>query len=173
MIGALHYFHIACRLDRISDRPGEFLPEVILNLAKTLECVFPPGGGIELADAARTGLKKLGYSTDEIERDFIPAIYLRSGIDVAHAQLRLFTADQLKTLHTYAQEAEQKFQEMLLRLLAKVASGEIALDQSKIDGGKSNADRTIERIKQRMIQSTGEIVATSAPKPASSKPNQH
>ena len=153
LIGALHYFHIACRLDRSSEQPAEFLGEVILNLAKTLECVFPPSGEEESADAARCWLKKLGYSTNEIERDFIPAIYLRSNIDVAHVQLRVYTVEQLKTVHTYVENAEQKFQEMLSRLLEKIESGEITLDPYEFGDKNDNADKVIRHIEENLQKS--------------------
>jgi hypothetical protein len=41
IVAAIHYFYVACRLARQAGTPGEFLAEVLLNLAKTLEVLFP------------------------------------------------------------------------------------------------------------------------------------
>lgn len=70
-LAAFHYFHVACRLERIGQAPGEFLAEALLNLSKVLEVLFPPAGDGRVRDAARRGLASLGYSEQEIERDFI------------------------------------------------------------------------------------------------------
>jgi len=44
LIASLHYFHLACRLAREGRTAGEFVAEVVLNLAKSLEVLFPPEG---------------------------------------------------------------------------------------------------------------------------------
>lgn len=127
LFAAVHYFHVACRLARIGNTPGEFLPEVILNLAKTLEVLFPSSGGRKPRDAIRNELEKLGYSKDEIEGHFLPAIALRNEIDVGHVGLCIFKAEQLKILHSYAENAEESFRKLLARVLDKVSSGEFHL----------------------------------------------
>ena len=55
LIAGLHYFHLACRLARAGRTAGEFVAEVILNLAKALEVVFPPGGDGLSREAVRAG----------------------------------------------------------------------------------------------------------------------
>jgi len=82
LMAALHYFHVAIRLARVGISPWEFMSEAILNFSKVLEALFPPHGDGRSIDAARSGLKQLGYTEEELERDFIPAIALRNGIDV-------------------------------------------------------------------------------------------
>ncbi len=72
LLAALHYFHVACRLDRSGETPGEFLPEVLLNLAKTIEALFPPHGDGTSLDAARSGLQQLGFADEEIEEILFP-----------------------------------------------------------------------------------------------------
>ena len=47
--------------------PGEFVAEVILNLAKSLEVLFPRSGDRKSRDAARAALHSLGYSETQIE----------------------------------------------------------------------------------------------------------
>jgi hypothetical protein len=123
LIAALHYFHVAIRLTRVGISPWEFMSESILNFSKVLEALFPPHGNGGSIDAARTGLKLLGYTEEEIERDFIPAIALRNGIDVGHVHLSIFTHTQLRILHDYTENVEHKFRELLRRTLNKVQDG--------------------------------------------------
>jgi hypothetical protein len=66
---------------------GEFLAEALPNYTKVLVVLFPGQPGVETMDSARAGLRQLGYPDLEIERDFIPAMALRSHIDVAHVYL--------------------------------------------------------------------------------------
>jgi hypothetical protein len=123
LVAALHYFHVACRLALVGATPGEFVAEVVLNWAKTLEVLFPPAGDGKIRDAARAGLRDLGYSDAEVERDFVPAMALRNEIDVGHVELGLFTMGQLKTIHAFTEHAVSAFRAMLARLLERVASG--------------------------------------------------
>ncbi|NQU69835.1 MAG: hypothetical protein HQ514_04760, partial [Rhodospirillales bacterium] len=124
LLAALHYFHVACRLDISGETPGEFLPEMLLNLAKTLEVLFPPHGEGTSLDATRTGLRELGIENENIERDFVPAIALRNHVGVGHALIALFTSDQLKVLHEYTERAENAFRDMLDTMIQKIESGD-------------------------------------------------
>jgi hypothetical protein len=100
---------------------------VILNLAKTLEVLFPPGGDGRTRDAARGALRQLGFGDAQIEGDFIPALALRNEIDVGHVELGLFTMDQLKIIHAFTERAEGAFRDLLDRLLSQVESGGFAV----------------------------------------------
>ncbi len=124
IVASLHYFHVACRLKAAGDSPWEFMAEVILNLCKVLEALFPPTGEGKSMDSAREGLENLGYSETEIERDFIPAIALRNNIDSAHVDLSVFPREQLKVIINYTDTAEDTFQKMLQRLIAKTQEGQ-------------------------------------------------
>ncbi len=150
LLAALHYFHVACRLARCGSIPGEFLAEVLLNLAKTLEVLFPPTGDGRTRDAVRTGLKKLGYTNDEIEANYIPAMALRNEIDVGHVDLSIFKTEQLKTLHAYVERAEIAFRDFLKRIIDKVASGEFQIDHYELRQPSSQAVKLIERLRQRV-----------------------
>lgn len=121
LIAALHYFHIACRLTRVGNSPWEFMGEAILNFSKVLEVLFPSEGEGKTIEAAREGLKELGYSMDEIERDFVPAIALRNGIDVGHVHLSLLKQTHLQILHKYTDAAEHTFRLLMRRILDRVA----------------------------------------------------
>ncbi len=122
--GALHYFHVACRLARAGHSPWEFLAEVILNLSKTLESLFPG----DSRDGIRTGLITLGYTKSEIERDFIPVTLMRDAVSVAHVDLRLYKLEDLQTLHAYADAAEQVLRKMLSKMLSGLADGSFKLE---------------------------------------------
>ncbi len=156
LIAGIHYFHMACRLAREGCTPGEFVAEVLLNLAKTLEVLFPPSGDGRTRDAVRNGLSYLGLSKEQIERDFIPAISLRNEIDVGHVELALFTMDQLKTIHAYAERAEFAFRGMLETLLERVEAGEVQVAPYELSGPDQEAVKVIERLRQAL---TGHIHA--------------
>jgi hypothetical protein len=132
VLAALHYFHMAVRLARSAATAGEFMAESILNLAKTLEVLFPPDGDGLTREAARRGLRKLGYDDLEIERDFLPAMALRSEIDVAHVTLAVFTRTELTTLYTYTERAEEAFRDMLRKVLESVENGTIQWPQDDL-----------------------------------------
>jgi hypothetical protein len=134
-------------LSRQGATPGEFLGEVLLNLAKVLEVLFPPAEAIKTLDAARLQLRALGFSDVEIERDYIPAIALRNNIDVGHVHLGLFSSDQLTVLHRYAEDAEEPFRVLLDRILRKVASGEYQIEPYEIRTAGRDAIDIVERIR--------------------------
>ncbi|MBE9594257.1 MAG: hypothetical protein IMF19_12365 [Proteobacteria bacterium] len=78
-INACFYFSHALRLSQIQPIKETFVAEVILNLTKCLEILFS-----DVRDNVRTECKKLGFSTDFIEKRIIPIFLLRSKLDVAH-----------------------------------------------------------------------------------------
>jgi len=147
LAAGLHYFHTACRLARQGSTPGEFVAEVVLNLAKTLEVLFPPSGDGRTRDAARAGLRNLQFSDDEIERGFLPAMALRNEIDVGHVELGLFSVDQLKVIHAYTDQAEQAFREMLGRLLDGVENGTADVPPYELRPPRAEAVQVIERLR--------------------------
>lgn len=148
LIAALHYFHVACRMARSAQTAGEFLPEVLLNLAKTLEVLFPSTGDGRTRDAVRANLSRLGYSEIQIEGDFIPAIALRNEIDVGHVELGVFTMDQLTILHSYTERAEAVFRDLLKRVIVRVESGEFEIAPYKLEKPRPQAVKTIERLRE-------------------------
>lgn len=148
LLAAHQYFYLACRLARESVSPGEFMAEVILNLAKTLEVAFPSQGNGKSRDAIRAGLKALGFDEQQIEGNFLPAIALRNEIDVAHAQLGLFTADELRVIHAFAERAEEAFRGMLEQLTKMVESGESPLAPYIVGPANSDAKKLVERLRR-------------------------
>jgi len=147
LVGALYYFHVACRLRREAKSPGEFLAEAILNLSKVLEVLY----GRERTEV-RSALMHLGFSDTEVERDFIPAMVLRNSMDVGHPGLALFTVQQLETLHRYADRAERVFRTFLQRLLEAVESGRAEIPMYEVGPVDVNAQRTIDMLRSRLAE---------------------
>ena len=147
LLGALHYFHVACRLRREAKSPGEFLAEAIPNLSKVLEVLYGPSRA-----EVRSALKQVGFSDAEVERDFIPAMLLRNSMDVGHPSLALFTLQQVETLHRYADRAERVFRTFLQRLLAAVESGRAAIPAYEVGPVDADAQRTIETLRARLAE---------------------
>lgn len=146
LIAALHYFHVFCRLCRTGNTPWEFMGEALVNLSKVLEVLFPPTGDGQTMETARAGLTGLGCSTEEIDRDFIPAMVLRSNIDSAHVDLSLFTQTQLRVLHAYTEAAEMAFRKLLSKLLTEVEAGRYQVAQHTTSGHDGRTAKIIERL---------------------------
>lgn len=148
LLAALHYFHVALRLARSGKIAGEFLPEMILNLSKVLEVLFPPSGDGKKLDAARAGLTKLGFSTTEIEADYLPAMALRNQIDVGHVSLALFKREQLTLVHSYVEYAETPFRLLFKRLIERVDSGSFEVEAYEPMPAGGDAVKTVERLSE-------------------------
>jgi hypothetical protein len=148
LFGGLHHFHLACRLGTKSDTVGEFLAEMIMNLAKSLEVLFPPKGDGNTRDAARDAFRELGFTDDRIEGDFIPAMVLRNQVDVAHVELGLFRSDDLKMVHAFVERAESAFREMFRLLLGKIAAGTFDVAAYDVGPARPEALATIERLRK-------------------------
>ena len=147
LLAGLRYFHVACRLARRGQSPGEFLAEVILNLAKSLEALFPPGGDGRTRDAVREGLKSLGFTEIEIENHYIPIMALRSEIDSAHVQLAVFESDDLKVLQEYVDNIELPFRNLFRRLLESIVGGTFQLSPFDAKETRRSAKLVIQKLK--------------------------
>lgn len=155
LVAGLYYFHVACRLARAGSTAGEFVAEVVLNLAKSLEVLFPPAGDGRTRDAARAGLRTLDFSENQIDCDFIPAMALRNEIDVGHVELGLFTMDQLKTIHAFTERAEAAFRDMFERLISRVESGEADIAPHELGPPRDEAIKLIERLQKSAAGGAG------------------
>ena len=147
LLAALHYFHVALRLARRGEIAGEFLPEMILNLSKVLEVLFPPFGDGKTRDAPRAGLRKLGFSEEEVEADYIPVMALRNEIDVGHVDLSLFKVDQLALIHGYVEHAERAFRLLFKRLFEATTSGSFKIEPYEPKPTAGEAVRVIEKLR--------------------------
>ena len=154
ILAALQHFYVACRLSEAGNCPSDFMAEVILNYCKILEVLFPPKGDGKTREAVRIGLAKLGYSKDNIDSKFLPAMALRNEIDVGHTKLALFDRKQLNILHRYTDESEGYFRSMLRCLIDKLELNNdlIEADPEGIVDKKTAA--SIRRIGARLPKST-------------------
>lgn len=152
VIAALHYFHVACRLARAGNTPWEFMSEIIINLSKVLEVLFPPKSKDDgTIDAARNALSNLQYTNTEIERNFIPIIALRNNIDSAHVDLSIFTKKQLQILHAYTESAEGTFRELLKRLMSAIETKKYIPTPYGNPSRRKVAEKIIERIAKHCV----------------------
>jgi hypothetical protein len=148
LFAALHYFHVACRLAIVGFTPWEFLGEVLLNLCKVLEALFPPTiEGQGTIDAARNGLRNLKYTDDEIEKWYARVMHLRNQLDVGHVSLVALDYEQLRPVHEYAAHAEGRFRDMLLRVVNAIVAGKLVL-QPYQHKRKRDLERTLGRLAQ-------------------------
>lgn len=152
LAAAITYFHVAARLNVCGDSPWEFMAETILNYAKAMDILFKTSK--DSMDDARRELAKLGYSTEEVEGDFIPLLILRNWIDVAHPKVAIFKPAHLKVLYHYMAAAEENMRELLMRIMAKIEDGSYALRQDgdlRLDGEEERGfSRLIERMASRI-----------------------
>lgn len=150
LLSALHYFRQACRLERAGHAPHDFTAEILLNLAKILEVLFHGDD----RDGARLGLRNLGYSDEEIEKQFIPAMLLRSKIDVAHASLTRFSPEERLVLHAYAERAEVHFRELLQRVCDALDKDSLTVSDVTDDEPEREVLQIIETLSQWYSEET-------------------
>jgi hypothetical protein len=148
LLGGLHYYHQARRLSREAKTAGEFMAEVILNLSKTLEILFPSRNGMRSRDSIRKYLEDLEFTNEEIEGNFLPAIALRNEIDVGHIQLGLFTLDQLKIIHAFTDRAEMAFRDLFERIFAALEKEILEIPNYNFTKPRRKAIDVIERLRR-------------------------
>lgn len=148
LLAALHYYHVAIRLARRGEIAGEFLSEMILNLSKVLEVLFPPNANVKTRDAVRAGLLSLGFSETEIEADYIPAMALRNEIDVGHVDLSLFKPEHLALIHGFTEHAETTFKNLLKRIFERLASNGFEIPQYVPVPASGKAVEIVKRLKE-------------------------
>jgi hypothetical protein len=147
---ALVYFARAARLLDAGHTRWEFMSESVLNLAKVLESLFPPGGDGRTRDAARKGLSAVGYTQEEIEEWFVPALALRSELDVAHVWLALLASDQIEALTAYAEHAIDRFRDLLNKVAKLSIDGDVLIPEYAPVAADANAAAVIDAIAARM-----------------------
>lgn len=143
---ALHYFHVASRLDACGTVPGEFLAETILNLSKCLECIFPPDGDGKTREAVRRGLSRLRFTSAEIEAVYVPVMALRNEVDVAHVDLGLLSVKQRSTIHDYCGNLLQSFSVLFDRLFEALEQGELVLMPSQPNAPSGRILEIVDRL---------------------------
>jgi hypothetical protein len=150
LIGALAYFHTACRLSRCGCSPWEFMSEIIMNLAKILETLFPSNSVGKTIDSTREGLRHLGYSNEVIESSFIPVMALRNYIDVGHPFLSILKRHQLNTIYLFTENVEDLFRELLQRIFLAIDSGTYKLKEYDELAPKKDVLKIIKRMSDQL-----------------------
>lgn len=148
----LIYLHRAARLADAGHTRWEFLAESVLNLAKSLESLFPPKSPGRSRDPIRRGLLDLGLPSALVEAWFIPALLLRSELDVAHVRLSLPDRDQIAILSRYAEGALEHFRELFRSLTKRAATGDNPVEAYSDTSGSQSTRRLLERIGQQLDQ---------------------
>ena len=123
-LAALAYFERAIRLLAAGHGPTEFAGEAIVNLSKALEVLFP---GDKSRDAAKAGLRQLGYEEPLIANTFIRVMLLRAKLDAAHVRLASLIWDERARLQAFLESVSGAFRTMLSDVLSAVADGRLKL----------------------------------------------
>ena len=110
--------------------------------------LFPADGDGEKRDAARTGLANLGFTEEQIEGDYIPAMALRNQIDVAHVDLSLYDENQRILFQKYADHAEHVFQTLLDRVLKKIEKGEFDVAEYDVKPARKDAVKIFNHLQE-------------------------
>jgi hypothetical protein len=124
LLAAVAYFERAMRLLAAGHGPTEFAGEAITNLSKALEVLFP---GPKSQDAAKAGLRKLGYDDPDIASSFMRVMLLRAQLDAAHVRLASLTWDERARLQVFLESVSGKFRQMLSDVLSAVADSSLKL----------------------------------------------
>jgi hypothetical protein len=152
LAAALSYFHVATRLNVSGDSPWEFMAETILNYAKCLDILFVSSENTR--DDLRKGLSALGYGNDEIEGDFVPITILRSWIDVAHPRVAIYKPSDLQVLYRYMALSEDKFRDLIRRVIDRVQNGTYVLpnreDLSLSSEQRKDMNRLVAQMRSRL-----------------------
>lgn len=155
LLSGISYFNRAVRLAAAGATAFEFTGEVMLNFAKCLEVLFPAASGVRSRDAVRVGLRALGYTNEDIETWFIPAMALRDEIDVAHVRLTLFSYEQLKTIQNYAEQAEDRFRRMIQTVLAATEDGSRPITPYEDEGPPRQVVNMLTRMRESLTSAAG------------------
>jgi hypothetical protein len=106
-------------------------------------------------ESVRKQLSELGYTTEEIEGDFIPLMVLRNHFDVGHPRIAILKQRQLRILYQYLAESEDRFRELFLRLFKRLTDGTFELhqrDDLRLDSDEQKRlDGLIETMKSRVV----------------------
>ena len=145
---ALQFFHVASRLRYTGHTPWEFMSEIILNLSKVLEALFPKDKGEETINAARRGLRVLNHSEIDIERLFIPAMALRNQLDVGHVGLSALSRADRETVQDYTSLAEIQIRRLLCQVLGNLDGGVSTIPRTNASRAGPKVLQVVKRIRE-------------------------
>ncbi|WP_157201969.1 hypothetical protein [Massilia sp. Root335] len=142
------YFHQALRLMspyQVNFAPDITLPEVLLNLAKCIELLFPSSN----RDDLRKKLLMLGYSKEQIESQLISIIVVRNEIDVGHPLSGLVNQEEITALRVFTQRAIENVQAMLKKTAANIRNNTQFL-APLTNSGASSRSKLIEKLTRHL-----------------------
>lgn len=147
LVAALGYFHAGCRLLREEKTAGEFMSEALLNFAKVIEVLY--GTTRETTDPP---LRQLGYTNDEIDRDFRVVLDLRNSVDVGHTTLAQLTVEQSNTIRWFAHRTERVMRDFLRRLISAIRGGSADVPGREAGSPDGSMLKVLERLTQLRAQ---------------------
>ncbi len=156
LLGAMEYLHVAQRLRSCAESVGEFLSEIVVNMAKTLLALFDHNsldrvgaeGPSRSMDRVRSGLAQLRFcNAAEVGRLFIPCVSIRNNYDGAHPSLRLFNPEDTLLLHRYIRVALPKIRELVRHILESAEAMQSLPPYASEQEGEPVGDRTFELLR--------------------------
>lgn len=118
----LYYQHALRFLSPYEVSFSEFvaLPEIILNLSKCIELLFPSGSRDEL----KKSLLKTGYSEEQISSQLISIIILRNQFDVGHITSGGVTAEEIEILRQFCNRSVGNVRALLKSVAVKIGENQ-------------------------------------------------
>lgn len=145
LLAAAAYLQKAHRLMDVGVGPSEFASEAVVNLAKTLEVLFPAPPDATRT-AVRSGLSTLGYDPAEVER-FVSCLVLRSQLDAAHVRMATLTTSERQKLQAFMEAVRQNFRELINRVIGGVHDGTFTVPDYQMDRSEDDdLSKMIERL---------------------------
>jgi hypothetical protein len=142
------YYHHALRL--LSPYQVNFpnhtaLPEVILNLAKCVELIFPSSS----RDQLKAKLQTLGYSEEEVKTQLISIIVIRNEFDVGHTISGAAESNELTVLRNFAMRSIHNVRALLRNVASKVKENDTLLIPLAV-GSSSDKKRILRRLEENL-----------------------
>lgn len=148
LVNGLHYFHVASRLMDVGSNRFEFMAESLQNVAKALQATFG-----ETRDAVRKELEKLGYTTEEIEKEFVPYLVIRSEFDISHVSLSVLTTEQAGVLHEYSDRAVETVRRLFQRVLDRIDANSYTLLPDADDSLSAAKVKILHKLAANLVES--------------------
>ncbi len=146
LVVAMYYFRQALRLEAIQPDTQSMTAEVVLNLCKAVEAIFPGS-----RDAIRQRAMKIGVNLELLEKRIIPLLLIRNEFDVAHAALTPLQTGQKVSLEEFTSSATQHVHQLLSFVVKGERDGMIKFPQISED-----LDKYKERLLSRIAQYTAD-----------------
>jgi hypothetical protein len=144
----------ACRLAREGCTPDEFIAEVVLNLAESLEVLFPPAGDSQTREGARPAFEPLvsrSRTSSATSSRRWPCV-TRSTSAVSSSGYSRRISRESSTVSRNGREGA--FRELFERMLTRVESGEAAVPH-ELGPARQSAVTVIERLRKCIDERAG------------------